>query len=177
MAFSKLEERGHLLHKTGTPPKHFSRECISLKSEINNPWFSIFCTHNQFCVPQYKGAFNNYGYRILPIFDTPSPLHGHFLYPERGQKQIFFDPSFCQHNYWMPPKGTDVGVFPWDVITLLLGRCSQCNQWLESFPSNKYRNFSITLHLCLVLDQRYYECLFFIFCPMRVHKSLKAAYL
>ena len=41
-------------------------------------------------------------------------------------------------------KGTDVGVFPWDVITLLLGRCSQCNQWLESFPSNKYRNFSIT---------------------------------
>ena len=22
----KLEARGHLLHKTGTPPKHFSRE-------------------------------------------------------------------------------------------------------------------------------------------------------
>ena len=41
-------------------------------------------------------------------------------------------------------KVKDVGVFPWDVITLLLGRCSQCNQWLESFPSNKYRNFSIT---------------------------------
>ena len=28
MACSKLEARGHLLHKTGTPPKHFSRECI-----------------------------------------------------------------------------------------------------------------------------------------------------
>ena len=28
MAFSKLEARGHLLHKKGTPPKHFSRECI-----------------------------------------------------------------------------------------------------------------------------------------------------
>ena len=28
MACSKLEGRGHLLHKTGTPPKHFSRECI-----------------------------------------------------------------------------------------------------------------------------------------------------
>ena len=28
MAFSKLEARGHLLHKTGTPPKHFSRECM-----------------------------------------------------------------------------------------------------------------------------------------------------
>ena len=27
MACSKLEARGHLLHKTGTPPKHFSREC------------------------------------------------------------------------------------------------------------------------------------------------------
>ena len=30
MACSKLEARGHLLHKTGTPSKHFSRECISL---------------------------------------------------------------------------------------------------------------------------------------------------
>ena len=28
MACSKLEARGHLLHKTGTPPKHFSRECM-----------------------------------------------------------------------------------------------------------------------------------------------------
>ena len=27
MACSKLEARGHLLHKTGTPPKHFSHEC------------------------------------------------------------------------------------------------------------------------------------------------------
>ena len=25
------------------------------------------------------------------IFDPP-PLHGRFLYPERGQKQTFFDP-------------------------------------------------------------------------------------
>ena len=30
MACSKLEARGHLLHKTGTPPKHFSRECRSV---------------------------------------------------------------------------------------------------------------------------------------------------
>ena len=28
MACSKLEARGHLLHKTGTPPKQISRECI-----------------------------------------------------------------------------------------------------------------------------------------------------
>ena len=31
---------------------------ISLKSERKNPWFkpwyNIFCTHNQLCVPQYK---------------------------------------------------------------------------------------------------------------------------
>ena len=32
MACSKLEARGHLLHKTGTPPKHFSRECTLLQS-------------------------------------------------------------------------------------------------------------------------------------------------
>jgi hypothetical protein len=30
MACSKLEARGHLLHKTGTTPKHFSRECTQL---------------------------------------------------------------------------------------------------------------------------------------------------
>ena len=28
MACSKLEARGHLLHKTGTPSKQISRECI-----------------------------------------------------------------------------------------------------------------------------------------------------
>ena len=28
--------------------------------------------------------------RILPFFDPPLP--GQFLYPERGQKQTFFDP-------------------------------------------------------------------------------------
>ena len=35
MACSKLEARGHLLHKTGTPPKHFSRECMYLLSISN----------------------------------------------------------------------------------------------------------------------------------------------
>ena len=39
----------------------------------------------------HKGAFNNYVDRILPFFDPP-PLRGQFLYPERGQKQTFFDP-------------------------------------------------------------------------------------
>ena len=32
MACSKLEARGHLLHKRGTPPKHISRECIYASS-------------------------------------------------------------------------------------------------------------------------------------------------
>ena len=35
MACSKLEARGHLLHKTGTPPKHFSREC-NVRTRIMN---------------------------------------------------------------------------------------------------------------------------------------------
>ena len=40
----------------------------------------------------YQGAFNNYVDRIMPFFAPPPPLRGHFLYPERGQKQTFFDP-------------------------------------------------------------------------------------
>ena len=34
------------------------------------------------------GAFNNYVDMILPFFDPP-PV---WTYPERGQKQTFFDP-------------------------------------------------------------------------------------
>ena len=37
----------------------------------------------------------------------PPPLRGQFLYPERGQKQTFFDPlppSNCPRSYWMTPK-------------------------------------------------------------------------
>ena len=37
------------------------------------------------------GPFNNYVDRILPFFDPP-PLCGQFFYPDRGQKQTFFDP-------------------------------------------------------------------------------------
>ena len=35
MACSKLEARGHLLHKTGNPPKHFSRECKGISTMVN----------------------------------------------------------------------------------------------------------------------------------------------
>ena len=57
MACSKLEARGHLLHKTGTPPKHFSRECIHTISLI---FFScLFVT--------YKGEWK------FAYFDTSNP--------------------------------------------------------------------------------------------------------
>ena len=42
-----------------------------------------------------KGAFNNYVDRILPFIAPPPArpaLRGQFLYPERGEKQTFFDP-------------------------------------------------------------------------------------
>ena len=58
-----------------------------------------------FSICLWKGAFNNYVDRILLFFDPP-PLRGQFLYPERGQKQTFFDPlppSSCPRSYWMPP--------------------------------------------------------------------------
>ena len=41
---------------------------ISLKSEINNPWFkplsTFYCTQNQLFVPQYKVNVYNFGFSI-----------------------------------------------------------------------------------------------------------------
>ena len=45
MACSKLEARGHLLHKTGTPPKHFSRECIYRVNKSSNLIPLVFSAH------------------------------------------------------------------------------------------------------------------------------------
>ena len=62
-----------------------------------------------------KGAFNNYVDRILPFFDLPPFLDGQFLYPERGQKQTFFDPlppSYCPRRYWMVPKRKNMSYMP-----------------------------------------------------------------
>ena len=52
---------------------------INLESEMkkpwNEPWFNIFCTHNQLCVPQYKvknrvlGIYN-FGSRSAQILFT-----------------------------------------------------------------------------------------------------------
>ena len=45
MACSKLEARGHLLHKTGTPPKHISRECtLEFRLIPNATWCQITFT-------------------------------------------------------------------------------------------------------------------------------------
>ena len=55
-----------------------------------------------------NGTFNNYVDRILPFFDPPPHLlSGQFLYPERGQKQTFFDPLSplsCPRTYSMDSK-------------------------------------------------------------------------
>ena len=62
MACSKLEARGHLLHKTGTPPKQISQECMC-KS-----------------VRQKLGHTNNLGYSAD---HTEHP-------PERAQEQQLY---------------------------------------------------------------------------------------
>ena len=47
-------------------------------------------------------AFNNYVDRILP-------LRGQVLYPERGQKQTFFDPLPPHpRSYWMALNKIDI---------------------------------------------------------------------
>ena len=47
MACSKLEARGHLLHKTGTPPKHFSRECTyKMNQDV------VYCNNKGLHMPQ-----------------------------------------------------------------------------------------------------------------------------
>ena len=43
-------------------------------------------------LPKHLGTFNHYVDRILLFFAPTPPLHGQFLYPERGQKSTFFDP-------------------------------------------------------------------------------------
>jgi hypothetical protein len=58
-------------------------------------------------LPTNRGAFNNYVDRILPFFDPPTPLRGQFSYPERRQKQTFFDP--------LPPHLVHV-VIEWPLV-------------------------------------------------------------
>ena len=58
---------------------------------------------------KHKGSFNNYLDRICH-FLTPTPLRGQFLYPERGQKQNFFEP--------LPPPHLVHLVIEWPLITI-----------------------------------------------------------
>ena len=52
----------------------------------------IHCSMPPLPVPRKVdlGGIENYVDKNLPFFDPP--LHGQFLYSERGQKQTFFDP-------------------------------------------------------------------------------------
>ena len=65
--------------------------------ELDLQWFRImmhvtYFSTQMFCEIYFSlGAFNNYGDKIFSFF-APPPLRGQFLYPERGQKQTFFDP-------------------------------------------------------------------------------------
>ena len=60
LACSKLEARGHLLHITGNPPKHFSRECTMYIAEVlvtrfqsfTLYAFSTYCTYSEICTLQ-----------------------------------------------------------------------------------------------------------------------------
>jgi hypothetical protein len=55
----------------------------------------------------YRGQSTTTWTECFYFFDpTPLPLHGQFLYPERGHKLSFFDPlppSSCPRSYWMGP--------------------------------------------------------------------------
>ena len=74
MACSKLEARGHLLHKTGTPPKQISRECIlkylrSSWDPTNKSEFPHF-TNSKFIDISGRFAFGNLDINVLLIILT-----------------------------------------------------------------------------------------------------------
>ena len=54
---------------------------------------SVFKIDTSSLFSSHMRTFNNYADRILPFFDPPPFLSGQFLYPARGQKKTFFDPS------------------------------------------------------------------------------------
>ena len=59
MACRKIEARGHLLHKTGTPPKHFSRECKErvVNSRLKNDPYSFELNYSFSQVQKELGGF------------------------------------------------------------------------------------------------------------------------
>ena len=69
------------------------------------------------------GSFNNYVDRILPFFD-PTPLRGQFLYPERGQKQTFFDPlpPHLVHEVIECPLSIKMNVYASKALKVLISK-------------------------------------------------------
>ena len=60
-----------------------------------------------FCNCQLRGHLEIRGPNFIIIWPPSPPRRGQSLYPERGQKQTFFDPlplSSCPRSYWMAPK-------------------------------------------------------------------------
>ena len=89
------------------------------------------------------------------IFDLP-PLHGQFLYPERGQKQTFFDPlppSSCPRSYWMTPNGISfkVRVICAEIIKPSIAS-SETNP-TQCGPSGSWFYFPFTYSLSVLLCQ------------------------
>ena len=90
-------------------------------------------------------------------FWPPLPLSGQFLYPERGQKQPFFDSlphSSCPRSYWMPPMYT-CSIFDWMVYvcgsmaTTKSENIHQCNMSQTcqetDFLPNGYQNVLVVI--------------------------------
>ena len=53
----------------------------------------------------YRATFDSI--KKTTFLTQPPALRGQFLYPDRGQKQTFFDPfppSSCPHSCWMAPS-------------------------------------------------------------------------
>ena len=106
MACSKLEARGHLLHKTSTPPKHFSRECKYGYVQI----YSNIFGYVWICSDMFKDVQN-----CLKMFDYVSTYMPRILYvfEEKINKNLTsFITVHCHGSWWMrlhvtfpPPTG------------------------------------------------------------------------
>ena len=70
MACSKLEARGHLLHKTGTPPKHISRECICVLSSKGKTELQQVFVNNHFTGEYIPTVYDNFK-KTVPVEGRP----------------------------------------------------------------------------------------------------------
>ena len=112
--------------------------------------------------------------RFLPFFDTHPPLRGHFLYPERGHKQIF----------WPPPPHSVHTVIEWPLrswgsLRSLKLYFLQYNYWIQCVLSTCYIEIKI-LKRYSSLDYFYSICLpwskFLVLIEIWYSKSQSATY-